>query len=164
LLEYQGGETPQAPPVMHQGTFNASPPSAAAGIATLKLIRDSDFIARANHTAAALRSGLNRILQQRGVPWCAYGEFSGFHIFPNSETAVSPQDIYDGRVHWSRLKGATPPELIQKIRAGFLAGGVDVIGWPGGILSGVHGEAEVERTLVAFDSLLTALISEGHLP
>ncbi len=65
---------------------------------------------------------------------------------------------------WTRLKGATPVELLQKIRAGFLSGGVDLVGWPGGVVSAVHGEAEVDRTLTAFENLLGALAAEGDLP
>jgi glutamate-1-semialdehyde 2,1-aminomutase len=164
-LEHRShSEKVQAPPVLHQGTFNAAPLSAAAGIATLRLIRDTDVIARANRAAAALRTGMNRILRARGVPWCVYGEFSGFHIFPNtSGTPVAPEDIYAGRVPWPRLKGAAPVELLQKIRAGFLARGVDVIGWPGGVVSAVHGELEVDRTVAAFEGLLGDLAAEGEL-
>ncbi len=166
LLEYRpNGDKLQPPAVLHQGTFNGSPISAAAGLATLRLLRDGELIARANHTAATIRSGMNRLLQQRGLPWCVYGEFSGFHIFPNSTGgAVSPADIYEGRVPSTRLKGATPVELLQKIRAGFLSGGVDLVGWPGGVVSAVHGEAEVDRTLTAFENLLGALAAEGDLP
>jgi glutamate-1-semialdehyde 2,1-aminomutase len=41
------------------GTYNANPMSAAAGIATLRRIRDHGVIERANGTAAAIRDGLN---------------------------------------------------------------------------------------------------------
>ena len=42
--------------IAHQGTFNANPVSAAAGIATLGIVRDSDACARAAATAGAIRN------------------------------------------------------------------------------------------------------------
>jgi glutamate-1-semialdehyde 2,1-aminomutase len=148
------------PPIAHQGTFNACPISAAAGIAALKLVRDTDVIACANHRAAAIRDGMNEVIRRRGAPWCVYGEFSAFHIFPQPAT---PGDIYAGRVPWAKLKGQTTPALISKVRTGFLCEGVDVVPWPGGVASGVHTCDDVDRTVAAFDRLLEALAAEGDL-
>ena len=54
------------PRVPHQGTYNASPISAAAGIATLRLLQSSDLIERANRTAEILRGRMNAILAKIG--------------------------------------------------------------------------------------------------
>ncbi len=157
----RSGTRTELPAVVQQGTFNANPVSASAGITTLRLLCASDLIERANRTAAAIRDGWNAVLRRRGVNWCAYGEFSGFNLFLNPDKeAVSPQDIYAGKVPWTKLKGATPIELLQKIRAGFLLGGVDLIGWPGGPVSAVHDERDVDQTVTALDNLLTMLESE----
>jgi len=159
-MEFRGGN----PAIMHQGTFNANPVSAAAGIATLRLIESGELLARANRTAAAIRDAMNEAILKRGGSWCVYGEFSSFHIYPNrGREAVSPADIYAGRVEWSKLKGATPPELQQKIRAGFLLGGVDLIGWPGGLVSAMHSDEDAARTVEAFEKLLSMLAGEGAL-
>ena len=148
----------------HPGTFNANPVSAAAGIATLRLIEQSDFIERANRAAKEIRDGLNAIIRRQAASWCAYGEFSVFHIYPNpTSEPVSSDDIYAGKVHWSRLKGSTPIELQQKVRAGFLAEGVDAFYWPGGLVSGLHGAEDVDRTLGAFERVLRQLAQEGEL-
>jgi glutamate-1-semialdehyde 2,1-aminomutase len=149
-LEYRGGP----PAIAHQGTFNACPISAAAGIATLKLVRDTDVCARANRTAAAIRDGLNDVIRRRGLPWCAYGEFSAFHLFPR---AVTPEDIYAGRVPWAHLKGTTPLAVQQEIRTGFLCEGVDLIGWPGGVVSAVHSGEDVDRTVSAWERITAAM-------
>lgn len=154
ILDQIGHTNGQPPKVPHQGTYNAGPLSAVAGIATLRIVRDTDIIARANATASAIRQGMNRILRERGSNWCVYGDFSAFHIFPNSDGIdATPESIAAGQVHWSKLKGRTPASLVQKLRAGFLANGVDIIGWPGGLVSGVHNEEDVERTLAAFAAL-----------
>ena len=119
------------PAVPHQGTFNASPLSAAAGVAALKLLKDGTAIAAANETAAKIRDGMNAVLLKLGASWCVYGEFSAIHIFTNPQReSITPRDILDGRVHWKTLKSGATPELVHKIRLGFLCQGVDVNGWP----------------------------------
>ena len=52
---------------------------------------------------------------------------------------------------------------MHKIRTGFLLHGVDVVGWPGGVVSAVHTEEDVARTLEAFESTLDLLVAEGDL-
>ena len=81
VMEYRDGPAGLAPPLVpHQGTYNAGPVSACAGIATLKVIASTNAIETANRTAAALRDGMNAAIRRAGANWCAYGTFSGFHI------------------------------------------------------------------------------------
>ena len=148
------------PRIPHQGTFNAAPISAAAGLATLRQVRDTDAIERANRSAAAIREGMNAVLHARGVRWCVYGRFSDFHIFPGPATL---DDIYSGRVPAAKLKGGTPPELLHKLRAALLVHGVDTAGWPGGLVSAAHTHDEVALTIEAFDRALDMLTAEGDL-
>ena len=144
LLEFghEGAEfTP--PRVPHQGTFNAAPVSAAAGIATLELVRDTDAIARANRSAAAIRDGMSAVLARRGLPWTVQGRFSEFHIRREDRVATAP--------------------FLQKLRAALLLGGVDIVGWPGGLVSAAHTDEDVRLTVEAFDKALDMLAAEGEL-
>ena len=68
----------------HPGTFNANPVSAAAGIAALKIIEQTDACEKANNSAAILRQNFNNILEKHNVPWAAYGTFSGVHLYMNT--------------------------------------------------------------------------------
>jgi glutamate-1-semialdehyde 2,1-aminomutase len=161
LLDYrQNDDMLRYPLVIHQGTYNAGPVSAAAGIATLERVRDSDAIERATRTAAAIRDGINAAIRHRGLRWCAYGEFSDFHLYRGD---ALPEDIYAGKVPWQKLKGGIPLELVNKIRAGFLLHGVDVAAWPGGFASAAHTEEDVARTIAAFESTFDTLAAEGAL-
>jgi glutamate-1-semialdehyde 2,1-aminomutase len=154
----------QPPAIAHQGTCNANPLSAAAGIATLRVLRDGRVHARANSSAAALRHALNETLRECGAPWCVYGDFSGFHLYPNpAGEPVTPAEIQEGKVHWAKLKGATPAGLLHKIRAGFLIHGVDLAPWPGGLLSSAHGEEDLEGTVAALRRVVARLREEGDL-
>jgi glutamate-1-semialdehyde 2,1-aminomutase len=150
----------QTPSVAHQGTYNAEPVSAAAGIATLNELRHSDAIDRAKRTAAAIRDGINAAIQRLGLHWRAYGQFSDFHLYRGD---ASPEDIYAGRVAWQKLKGAIPLALVNRIRAGFLLHGVDIASWPGGLVSAAHNEEDVARTVHAFESTFDMLAQEGAL-
>ena len=85
----------QMPSVSHQGTYNAEPVSAAAGIATLNELRHTDAIERATNTARAIRDGINAAIRRRGLNWHAYGQFSDFHLYRGE---ASPEDIYAGKV------------------------------------------------------------------
>jgi glutamate-1-semialdehyde 2,1-aminomutase len=126
----------------------------------MEQVRSTDAIRRANKTAAMIRDGINAAIRRRGLRWCAYGQFSDFHLYRGD---ASPEDIHAGRVLWQELKGAIPLELVIKIRAGFLLHGVDIASWPGGFASAVHSEEDVARTVAAFESTFDMLAAEGAL-
>ena len=154
------------PAVAHQGTYNAETVSAAAGIATLKIVSTTDAIATANRTAACLREELNAIIRRVGSSWCVYGNFSNFHIFTNPDNEpVGPEDIMAGKVPWQKLKKLSGGggELPHLIRTGLICGGVDIAIWPGGLLSCRHTLQDVDRTAGAFQKLLKMLADEGRL-
>jgi glutamate-1-semialdehyde 2,1-aminomutase len=150
--------------IAHEGTHNAHPLSAAAGIATLKLIRDSDACQCASATAARLRAGFNAILQDEGVPWAVYGAHSFFHFFTNPDNRPLEPTAFDAEavpVEW--FKGDKRESLLAKMRLGMLVHGIDLKGWRGGIVSAAHTEADVEWTLDAWRKTLRTLKEEGDL-
>ena len=163
ILGFQEGPDGVLPPrIPHQGTFNGGPVSASAGVATLKVLQSLPVLEHANQTAGAIRAGMNEALRKRGSSWCMYGSFSGFHLFTNpARRAVGPEDIESGKVPAGELKGSTPMGLQHKFRAGMLAHGVDLVSWPGGLVSGVHTADDVDRTLTAFAAVLEMLAEEG---
>ena len=151
-LDHEASATAGREKIVHQGTFNANPVSAAAGIAALSIVAESDVCQRANDFAADLREGLRRIVQNEGLLWRVYGTYSGFHIFTNPDRDdVSAADIEAGRYDYRKLKAATGTPLTKKLRLGMLAAGVDITGWPGGPTSGVHTADDLQSTLDAFE-------------
>jgi glutamate-1-semialdehyde 2,1-aminomutase len=142
--------------VPHQGTFNANPISARAGLTALRLVADGTLTQKANQSGKQLRDALNDVAQKQGLNWITYGEFSGFHILPLADDqTLSLADIASGTVPHTTLKGSTPANLIQQIRCGLIAEGVDIIPWPGGVISSVHTPADIEQTADAFGRMLT---------
>ena len=103
--------------MMHPGTFNANPLSAAAGCATLKIIRDTDACDRANAYAARLREEINSVIASEGIPWAAYGTYSGIHIFANtSGLPVDPQDFDPMSLDVATVKANKGTALVSKLR------------------------------------------------
>lgn len=150
--------------VPHQGTFNANPISAAAGVATLGIVADTDACQRAIDYASRLREELNRVLRDERVPWAVYGTFSGFHIFTNPKRLpITAADIEAGRYDYRVLKCAVPSSLSTKLRLGMLLHDVEIFSWLGGPTSAVHGPEDLEITVDAFRMTLRLLRAEGEI-
>jgi glutamate-1-semialdehyde 2,1-aminomutase len=148
----------------HQGTYNANPVSAAAGIATLEILRDTDATERALDFAAALRSGINDILAELGIPWAAYGTFTGCHIFTNPRgLPIGPRDFDPLALGYRDLKLPAGNATVQKLRLAMRLHGVDLAPWPGGPSSAAHEARDLDQTLEAFRQSLRLLRAEGEL-
>jgi glutamate-1-semialdehyde 2,1-aminomutase len=149
--------------VPHQGTFNANPISAAAGIATLEIVASTDACQKASDFAARVRGELNRVCAEESVNWAVYGSFSGFHIFTNpNNLSISPADIDAGRYDYRTLKDVNK-SLVMKLRVGMVVHGVEIFGWPGGPTSAVHTDDDLQRTAQAFRATLRMLKEEGEI-
>ena len=150
--------------IAHQGTYNANPVSAAAGIETLRIVAESDACARANAYGAELRRRLNDVLEGERVPWAVFGSFSGFYFYLNAKReALSPRG-FDPLARDPLELVRNPPELAQKLRLAMLLGGVDLNGRPGGLISATHGEAELAATTAALAQAIALLRADGELP
>ncbi len=150
--------------VPHQGTFNANPISAAAGVTTLEIVGGTDACQRANDYAAGLREALNRVLRDERVNWAVYGSFSGFHIFTNpNNLPIAAADIDAGKFDYQVLKGKIRAALAAKLRLGMMLNGIDLFSWPGGPTSAVHTADDLERTAEAFRRTLKLLREEGEI-
>jgi glutamate-1-semialdehyde 2,1-aminomutase len=164
LLDPERAEARGVEKVPHQGTYNANPLSAAAGIATLELIRDSDAVARVHATAATLRAALNDVLEEERVPWAVYGTHTGFHIFTNPRgLPIGPRNFDPLALGYAELKVPRGHMAVTKLLLAMRTEGVDVPNWPGGPVSAAHGPAEVAETVAAFRTALRALRAEGEI-
>ena len=128
--------------IAHPGTFNASPVSAAAGVACLEIVKDPAIQRTAAETAGKIRDGFNEVLKRTG----AAGSIGGWASY------ITAGVTGNGTISNS--------ELAMKWRAGMQLGGVD----PSGtslIVSAVHDDADVTRTVEAFESTIHRLRNEG---
>ena len=149
--------------IQHQGTYNANPISAAAGAAALSIIETTDACQQANAYGERLRDRLNQLFTEKDVPWAAYGTFSGFHIFTNSNNLnINPEAFDPTVIDWQELKN-NPAGLSHKLRLAMLINGVDITGWPGGTISAVHTDADLEQTVDAFRESISMLRAEDAI-
>ena len=162
LLDFNKAKAKGVEKIAHQGTYNANPVAAAAGIAALKLIQAGEVCAHANAFGDALRQRLNDEIRAAGMPWAAYGEHSAFHIFtnPKGRSDIGPDNFDPLALPFMELK-ANADGVVQKLRLAMMQNGVDFNGWPGGTISCVHGDQELEETVAAFRASLTMLKDEG---
>ena len=146
--------------VSHLGTFNANPLSTAAGIASLTLVADGRAQAEADRTAALLRSGMERVLEDLGAAAYVYGDSSLFHVYmeeypgsgAKSRAALHTLDA-------TRLKGI-PGRVVSAFQRNLQVRGVDLLSYTGGVTSSAHTDADIEQTLAAFDDTMQTLLRE----
>jgi glutamate-1-semialdehyde 2,1-aminomutase len=145
--------------VQHGGTFNANPLSAAAAVVTLGYAGTGEPQRHADALAAQLRTGINEVIQRLGISAVAYGESSTFHVY----VGPRPPGSSIGETLWTEdaatIKGMSS-ELVDAARRALQTRGVDLMSGIGGVLSGAHSSADVERTIIAFHGALTAVRDE----
>jgi glutamate-1-semialdehyde 2,1-aminomutase len=152
---------PSKPRMRHPGTFNGNPLSAAAGVATLRIVADGTPCARANAIARLLRQRLNALFADRDLPWAAYGEFSGFRLLPFYDgSRPTSDDFVPYGAAIDKLDTPRPAPLVRAFRQGMLLHGVDLPGLAG-MTTAAHSEADVEATVTAVAATLTLLAEEG---
>lgn len=149
--------------IPHQGTFNANPVCAAAGIAALEEIGTTGACATANAAGAYIRDRLAGIVAAKGLPWGVYGAYSGFHVFTNPKGRALPSGAFDPfSVGFLELK-TNPPDLPAKLRLATLLHGADITGWPGGTVTAAHTEKDLDVTAAAFARAVDDLHREGEI-
>jgi len=149
----------------HPGTFNANPISAAAGIACLTVLAETDANEIAAARAAELRAGLNEMLAREGLSWAAYGTSSGFHLFtnPSRRKGIRPESFDPHAVGAAELKGSEK-QLVGRMRLALLLNGVDSNPRLGGFTSATHTSADVADTVAAYRAAIAMLRAENELP
>ena len=150
--------------ISHQGTHNGHAVCAAAGIATLKIIRDTDVCARATAMTDALKKGMNEVLEQEGVPWAMYGDYSFFHFFTNPGNHPIKPTAFDAHavpVAW--FQADKRETMLKKLVLGLMINGVDPKSWRGGLVSAAHTGQDIQLTIDAWRNTLRALRDEEDL-
>ena len=145
--------------VVHLGTFNAAPLTAAAGIALLKQVATGEPIAKANASAENLRASWDDVLDRHSIAGYVYGISSTFHVYFETDLerirgASSRDDLHTG--DGQRLKGM-PAELIDEYQRHLRFHGVDIMSSTGGVTSSAHTDRDIEEATEAFEKTVIAL-------
>jgi glutamate-1-semialdehyde 2,1-aminomutase len=164
LLDFAATKAAGLEKIAHPGTYNANPLSAAAGLATLEILSNTDANARANAYGEAMRTRMNEVLAEEHVNWAVHGSYSGFHIFTNPKGAdITPATFDPYEFIPAMMTHGKGDGVAHKLRMGMLVNGVDMNGGPSGVNSATHGEEELATTVGAFRSTIRAMRREGLL-
>jgi glutamate-1-semialdehyde 2,1-aminomutase len=163
LLDFAAAPAAGREKIGHQGTYNANPLAAAAGLACLSILAEGDVTPRADAAAAALRAALNAVLAEERVPWAVYGTSSGFHIFLNPAGRPVAPDRFDPLAIPMEEFKAPPPRLASRLRLALLLHGMDVSNRLSGFTSIAHDAADIADAAAALRESVRMLRGEGEL-
>ena len=158
VLEF---DNPIGQKMKHPGTYNANPLSAAAGTAALEIVSTGEPCDNANRTAEKVRAGINKVFEEKGVDWVAYGDFSVVRIHPEYDGPRPEDDSFipfDN--NYLKLDREFDRDLQHAFRCAMLLGGVDWMGWAG-TTTAVHTDDDVEKTVAAFSNAIDLLRADG---
>lgn len=142
--------------IAHNGTFNANPVSAAAGVTVLEHVRDHPINSTADRRAEQLKRGFNDVLARKEVPGAATGVASVVFLRIGLEID-SEEEIYN-----LRYDEVDPRSDLKSL--GTLAmynHGVD--GFDRYLLSAAHTEEDIEATVEALDRTIDDFRNDGLL-
>jgi glutamate-1-semialdehyde 2,1-aminomutase len=150
--------------VIHPGTYNGNPVAATAGYTCLGICANPEIQIYCDDLTVRLRTGINTVLENRGIPGCAWGESSVWHVIlgyevPNRTAGDlrAPEGIPTDVLKASGKAGLNTPLAIAMALEG-----VDLFNG-GGLLSIAHTEKDIDATIDAFDRSLTRLQADGKL-
>jgi glutamate-1-semialdehyde 2,1-aminomutase len=142
--------------VLHLGTFNANPVSAAAALACLEIVATGEPQRHADAIATRLRDELDAVLDRRGIAGYVYGEASTFHVYVEAAPGSGRPREALRTLDAVTLK-SIPGPVVVAIQNGFRARGLELMSYTGGVTSAAHTEADVAETVAAFDDLVGEL-------
>ncbi|HEY4228259.1 MAG TPA: aspartate aminotransferase family protein [Candidatus Limnocylindrales bacterium] len=101
--------------VSHGGTYAGNRVAAAAAVATLRIIRDTEALASVHAVGRAVQAGLSEVINEAGLPYLFTGHPSMFGIMfaekaPTEyrDWASSDHDLYDAVAVGMHARGAMP--------------------------------------------------------
>jgi glutamate-1-semialdehyde 2,1-aminomutase len=153
-VEFRG----KTPGVTHKGTFNGNPLVAASGVAALSEIKTGIPNKLADAAAQRLRSGMRKVIQQHQVPGAVYGEASTFHLY----LGEGATDGSVAELGADKIRGVAKT-TVAAMQGGLRKRGVDLMSHMSGVTSMAHSNADIDKTLEAFEETVQEMIADGHI-
>jgi glutamate-1-semialdehyde 2,1-aminomutase len=148
--------------IVHTGTWNANPLTAAAGIAACGLYQTGEHQKKAAEAAGYLREQANQVLKEKGIE----GRFYGRNII----------HLYLGPADFEPADGTLPPTkdieklmqrqnqpILDQLMLHLLQRGVTCLRSSLWIMSSAHTKEDIDRAIEALADSFDALVAEGTL-
>jgi len=149
--------------VMHGGTWNANPLTAAAGIAACRLLKTGEPQQKAAEAAAYLRREGNKILKQKGISGAFYGKSSIAYLYLGPVDSEPADDTLPPVKDPGRLTDPDALPVYNRLLLHLLYRGISNLLGSIFIFSVYHTIETVDQTLQALDESLQAMVDEGTL-
>ncbi|MHB1162284.1 MAG: aspartate aminotransferase family protein [Chloroflexota bacterium] len=134
------------------GTLSGNPVSAAAGVATLKVLKEQNLYPRIHQSTARLKSGLQRMLADAGLVAQVTGDGGVLQVVFTDREIVNWQDIRSGDPAKAAALYGTA------VKHGIFLGVADKI-----YVSAVHTDEDIDRVLKAFRAGVEAVVELSEL-
>ena len=157
----EGGNDPDRR-IAHNGTFNANPLSAVAGIKALELVATTDVNERASAMGERLKSGMNELLTKLEIPGCATGINSLIFLRLNVDLDAADPDKNHNAAR--DMRNSDDPELQTQLGLAMLNHGVHAGNAHGGarfILSAAHTEQDIDESVEGIGNALAEVREQG---
>ena len=142
--------------VGHNGTFNANPLSAVAGITALELVATTPVNDTANARASRLKAGLNELLTKMEIPGCSSGVASLVFLRLGADHECDKEVCV---LSDEQMRITNDPERNGQLNLALLNNGVHAT--TRFILSAAHVEQDIDETVEAIGQSLTEVRSLG---
>ena len=142
--------------VGHNGTFNANPLSAVAGITALELVATTPVNDTANARASRLKAGLNELLTKMEIPGCSSGVASLVFLRLGADHECDKEVCV---LSDEQMRITNDPERNGQLNLALLNNGVHAT--TRFILSAAHEEQDIDETVEAIGQSLTEVRSLG---
>ena len=143
--------------IAHNGTFNANPLSAAAGITALNLVKTTPVNDTPDARADQLKAGLNDLLTRMEIPGCATGVAS--LIFLRLGVDLEEADIETNPKALDAIHAASNAQREHQFSLAMLNHDVD--SGTRFILMEKHSEKDIDDTVEAVGKALTDIRDQG---
>lgn len=148
--------------IIHSGTWNANPLTAAAGVAACRLYQTGEHQKRAAEAGSYLRGQANRVLKEKGIEGRFYGRnilylYLGPADFePADDTLPPTKDV-------EKLVQRQNQPIINQLMLHLLQRGVACLRASLWIMSSVHTKEDIDHAIEALADSFDALVAEGTL-
>ena len=140
--------------VIHRGTWNGNPVTAAAAVAILKIVAQGEVQKTAETMAKRLVAGVNNEIERRGIEACAHNSTSVVHIH------IGKCQKCDRTICLDTTK-SMPPEIVHYFNRHLLLNGVHLHRGTMGLVSAVHTKEDIDQTIEAFGVAFDGILAEG---
>ena len=156
---------PRTPPdkrILHSGTWNANPLTAAAGVAACKLYKTGEPQRKVAEAGALLRRQGKKILRERGISGSFYGR-SMVYLYLGPIDYEPPDDTMPPTKAVSKLINPRVAPIQNQLSLHLLQRGISNMAGVLFVISAAHTKEDIDQTVEALGESLDAMIAEGVL-